>query len=87
MKKELSIYAIEDKIHAAWNFKEDIELIIDFVLSDNTDPEYEERLISMLRGVKEIYHLRFEKLFEIYEKYLQQEFQKKNRPYQNDSDV
>jgi len=77
--KKVDIYHIEDKIHAAWNFKEDIELIIDFVLGNNTDPEYEERLISMLKGVKELYHLRFENLFETYEQYLQQEFSRKNK--------
>jgi hypothetical protein len=77
--KKVDVYHIEDKIHAAWNFKEDIELIIDFVHSDNTSDDYEERLLALLNGVKEIYNLRFENLFNTYEQYLQQEFARKQR--------
>lgn len=75
--KEVSIQHLEEHINSTWGFVEDVELIIEFVRNNSADREYQEQLLSMLKGVKELHNLRFEKLFRTYEQYLHQEFVKK----------
>jgi hypothetical protein len=67
-----NFYDLEQEIMKCWNIVEDIELLREY-FSDNSDfegmdPKQSDKIDNHMMGVKELYVLRFNRLFEMYER-------------------
>ena len=58
-------FDVEAQIHACWNVVEDIDILLEGVCDKEMTPD---QIANALLGMKEIYALRFDKLFRTFEK-------------------
>ena len=63
-------FDLEEKIMSAWNIIEDIDLAISCVEDVDMSSKEADRLLNILIGIKEMYSIRFQKLFGSFEEYI-----------------
>lgn len=61
----MKLYDLEDLIMAAWNTKEDIDLIA-WKMFDSESKPSEDTILNLLHGIQAIHEVRMEKLFQGY---------------------
>lgn len=59
-------FDLEQQILSCWNVVDDINLLYETVLERST-PLTQDEMANVLLGMKELYQLKFEKLFSIFE--------------------
>lgn len=59
------LYELEDKIMKCWNITEELDLLAETM-------EGNDRQMNIIIGLRELYNLKFEKLFNTYEKILKE---------------
>lgn len=64
-----SRYDLEQQIMDCWGICEDLGTVIEAVLENGLT---EDQIANILQGMKDLYHLKFEKTFETYEKVLRE---------------
>lgn len=63
-------FDLEEKIMSAWNIIDDIDLAITCVEDVDMTSKEADRLLNILIGIKEMYSIRFQKLFGSFEDYI-----------------
>lgn len=58
-------FDLEQQIMHCWNICEDLDTVIEAVLEKDSTPD---NIANILQGMRELYHLKFEKMFETFEK-------------------
>ncbi len=62
-------FDFEQQIMDCWHVTDDLNMVYEYVCDNKPD---QDKLANMLLGMKELYHLKFEKLFEQFEQLLKQ---------------
>lgn len=68
---------LETKIMGCWNIIEDIDELASYV-SNDPKPELD-RIINILRGMKDLYSLRFDSCFLTFEEFIREQHNKVSR--------
>jgi hypothetical protein len=58
-------FDLEQQILTCWHVTDDLEIILDYIA--NEDKLDRDKLLNMLLGIKELYHLKFTKCFDTFE--------------------
>jgi hypothetical protein len=61
-------FDLEQQILECWNVTTDIKHVTEYVLDAPLEPNREDKISNMLIGMEELYNLKFQKLFETFEK-------------------
>ena len=74
---------LEQEIMKCWHVVDDIELLYEY-FGDSPDfkdmpAEYSDKISNLMLGVKELYDVRFNKLFEMYEASCKEVWELKNK--------
>ena len=71
-------FDLEQHIMECWNVTSDVEMLLDAILDSpkfaDMPAEYADRIANMLLGMKELYEMRFERLFRTFEDCITTEF-------------
>jgi hypothetical protein len=71
MKEGKDRFDLEDDIMKCWNVTEDLDMVLERVLDSpkfkNMPPELADKIANLLIGMKELYEMRFERLWETFE--------------------
>lgn len=65
------LYELEQQILDCWGICEDLDILFEAVLDKELDVD---KVSNILLGMKELYHLKFEKCFNTYEKVLHEKY-------------
>lgn len=69
-------FDLENEIHKCWNITEDLDMVIERILDspsfDGIPAELADKIANLLIGMKELYDMRFETLWETFELMLKQ---------------
>lgn len=60
-------FDLEDKIMKCWSITDDIDLVADVVGEEYMAPETKDKLLNLLIGMREMYNIRFNNLFDTFE--------------------
>lgn len=71
--KEFNRFDMEQQLMTCWNVCEDLQSVYEGVMDRDMDTD---RIANALIGMKEIYHLKFEKLWEQFEALCYQDVQR-----------
>lgn len=63
--KSPNTFELEQKILSCWNITDEIDTIVQYMSEHDVD---QQNLITMLSGLKSLYHLKFDDLFTTYTK-------------------
>lgn len=67
MREEIDRFKLEQQILSAWNVCEDIEIVINMMDGADIDPKDNDRISNILIGLKELYNVKFDQLFNTFE--------------------
>jgi len=71
MKEGKDRFDLEDDIMKCWNVTEDLDIVLERVLDGpkfkDMPPELADKIANLLIGMKELYEMRFERLWETFE--------------------
>ena len=71
MKEGKDRFDLEEDIMKCWNVTEDLDMVLERVLDSpkfkNIPPELADKIANILIGMKELYEMRFERLWETFE--------------------
>lgn len=63
----MNTFDLEDKIMKCWSVTDDIDLVADVVGEEYMAPETKDKLLNLLIGMREMYNIRFNNLFDTFE--------------------
>jgi len=76
MKEGKDRFDLEDDIMRCWNVTEDLDMVLERVLDSpkfkDMPPELADKIANLLIGMKELYEMRFERLWETFDLMIKQ---------------
>jgi hypothetical protein len=67
MMKPYDRFDLEQEIMNCWNVTNDIDSVAKFVGEIHLDPKDQDAILNMLLGMKQLYDVKFQTLFEVFE--------------------
>lgn len=60
-------FMLEQKLMDCWHVTDDMQTIGEYIAgSDDIDPRVQDRLLNMLFGMRDLYHLKFEHTLDLF---------------------